>query len=72
MNQIYQQRLADYKSGEPNMSKRIRILLVLAASLSLLSSSIFAGYHAAAQRKGVVVAASNPKNAASLPQPRLY
>ena len=46
------------------MSKRIRILLVLAASLSLLSSSIFAGYHAAAQRKGVVVAASNPKNAA--------
>ncbi|MCU1265826.1 MAG: hypothetical protein JWM21_2144 [Acidobacteria bacterium] len=47
------------------MSKRIRILLVLSATLSLLGISILAGNPASAsQRKGAVVAAENAKNAA--------
>src|SRR5258705_3677241 len=55
--------LAEYKSGEPNMSKRIRIPVAVLVCIGLLAGSIFAN-HQAVQRKGAVVAASNAKTAA--------
>ncbi|HXD30481.1 MAG TPA: hypothetical protein VN643_05175 [Pyrinomonadaceae bacterium] len=45
------------------MSKRIRILAVLAIAISLLSSSIFARYQAVPQRKAAVIAAGNARGA---------
>ena len=60
-----QERLADYKSGGSNMSKRIRLPLALLAAVCLLGTSILVGNPAAAsQRQGAVVAASSAKNAA--------
>jgi len=48
------------------MSKRIRILVALTVSLSLLSGSIFAGYQTLPQRKAAVMASANAKGAAGL------
>src|SRR2546425_641920 len=60
-----QERLADYKSGGPNMSKRIRVSLALLAAVCLLATSILVGNPAAAsQRQGAVVASNGAKNAA--------
>src|SRR6266581_3474222 len=64
---LRQQHLADYKSGGPNMSKKIRPLLVLLAAAGLLTAAIFSNNPAAAQRpqpSGAVVASAGARNAA--------
>src|SRR5450432_2746778 len=63
---LSQQRLADYKSGRLNMSKRIRTFLAFAAVSCLLVTSVLLGSRtSAAQRKSIPAIPSRvAKNAA--------
>src|SRR2546430_5187926 len=62
---ISQRRLADYKSGRLNMSKKIHTFLALVAVSCLLVTSVsLAGATATAQRQAVGVSSSAAKNAA--------
>src|SRR5882762_5346821 len=62
---ISQRRLADYKSGRLNMSKRIHTFLALVAVSCLLVTSVsLAGATATGQRQAVGVSSSAAKNAA--------
>src|SRR6267378_3993044 len=63
---LSQQRLADYKSGRLNMSKRTRMFLAAVAVSCILATSVSLGTRSsAAQRKGTPAMASRiAKNAA--------